>query len=185
MKEILAYTDGSAVVAGKSKGKGGFAAYFPDLFGKKKAYSLGFRNTKTGEMEVTALLYAVRAMPRVYSEPVKLIVYSDSEYVVKSFTERRLERWIEAGWRNSSGIVKNLELWKSIVKGLEQRRGYLRLEMRHIRSHQVEKAKNIFEKKNLLNDPNIQGNMVADRLADYKRHKELLTDITKLNEPRY
>lgn len=173
MKEILVYTDGSAVVAGRSRGNGGFAAYFPDLFGEKKAYSLGYKNTKTGEMEVTALLHAIQAMPKSYTEPVKLIVYSDSEYVVKSFTEHRLERWIEAGWRNSSGVVKNLELWKSIVRGLERRENYLTLEMRHIRSHQVEKSKNIFEKKNLMRDPHIQGNMIADRLADYKRHKKL------------
>lgn len=171
MKEILAYTDGSAVVVGTNKGKGGFGTYFPDLFGEKKAFSQGFKNTKTGEMEVTALLHAIRALPKDYSESVKLIVYSDSEYVVKSFTENRLERWIAAGWRNSSGVVKNIELWKSIVAGLEKRR-YLKLEMRHIRSHQVEKCKDTVKRERLLRDPNIQGNMVADRLADYKRHRD-------------
>jgi len=173
-KDILAYTDGSAVVAGKNKGNGGFGTYFPDLFGERRAFSLGFKETKTGEMEVMALLYAIKTMPIAYSEPVRLIVYSDSEYVVKSFTEYRLERWIDAGWRNSSGIVKNLKLWKKIVEELDKRKSYMSLQMRHIRSHQVEKSKNIFEKKNLLKDPNIQGNMVADRLADYKRHKELI-----------
>lgn len=173
MREIIAYTDGSAVVAGKDKGKGGFGTYFPDLFGKQKAFSLGYKNGKTGQMEVTALLYAIKAMPLdLGHQKAKLIVYSDSEYVVKTFTEKRLSKWVKAGWRNSSGEVANLELWKKIVGELYVKRGhYLELEMRHIKSHQVEKAKNIFEKKNLMNDPHIIGNMMADRLADYKRHE--------------
>lgn len=175
MKQIFAYTDGSAVVAGKDKGKGGFATYFPDLFGRKKAYSAGYQNGKTGQMEVTALLYAIRAMPKTSAEPIKLIVYSDSEYVVKSFTEHRLIRWIDNGWRNSSGEVKNLDLWKRIIHELyEVRFDYLTLEMRHIRSHQVEKAKGEDDKKALMEDPHIIGNMMADRLADYKRHKTLI-----------
>jgi ribonuclease HI len=175
MKQIFAYTDGSAVVAGKDKGRGGFATYFPDLFGKRKAYSVGYLSGKTGQMEVTALLYAIRAMPKTSIEPIKLIVYSDSEYVVKSFTEGRLSKWVENGWRNSSGEVKNLDLWKEIIGELYVRRGdYLTLEMRHIRSHQVEKAKSEDDKKALMEDPHIIGNMMADRLADYKRHKTLV-----------
>ncbi len=49
----------------------------------------------------------------------------------------------------------------------------MKLEMIHIRSHQVEKEKDPVKKKQLMEDPNIIGNMVADRLADYKRHKQL------------
>ena len=46
------------------------------------------------------------------------------------------------------------------------------LVMRHIRSHQVQKAKKAKDYKlveKLMNDPNIIGNMMADKLADYKR----------------
>ena len=141
MKEIFAYTDGSAAVSGKNKDRGGFGTYFPDLFGQKKAYSLGYKNGKTGQMEITALLYAIKAMPLdCGDQKITLIVYSDSEYVVKSFTEKRLEKWIKNGWRNSSGQVKNLELWKEVIGELYAKRGhYLTLKMRHIKSHQVEK----------------------------------------------
>ena len=56
MKSIVAYTDGSAVVRGKMAGAGGFGTYFPKhLDGKPKAYSLGFKETKTGRMEIMAL----------------------------------------------------------------------------------------------------------------------------------
>ena len=168
---VDAYTDGSAVVMGKLKGRGGFGVYFPLLNGEPKAYSLGFRSAKVGQMEVMALKYAIMAMPRELDTPVQLNVYSDSEYVVKSFTEGRLKKWIANGWRNSSGVVKNLELWKDIVELLKERSKYLTINLIHIRSHQVEKAKTKAEKAKLMKDPNIIGNMKADALADYKRHE--------------
>ncbi len=178
--EIIAYTDGSAVVRGEMAGAGGFGTYFPKhLSGEAKAYSLGFKETKTGRMEISALYYAIASMPIKYNSKVVLIVYSDSEYVVKSFTENRLTKWIRNGWRNSSGNVKNRDLWEAVLTALNKRT-YLTLEMRHIRSHQVEKEKDPIKKANLMKDPNIIGNMVADRLADYKRH-EILINKDKIN----
>jgi ribonuclease HI len=176
-KQITAYTDGSAVVRGKSKGNGGFAAYFPDFYGKKLAFSLGFLNTKTGRMEVSALFYAITAFDLDQKEKVLLKVYSDSEYVVKTFTENRLQKWIRNDWRNPSGDIKNRDLWEAIILALKQR-PFLDLEMEHIRSHQVEKAKTQEDKDVLLQNKHIQGNRVADFLADYKRHNELLTNDT-------
>lgn len=175
MEKIIAYTDGSAVVRGKAKGNGGFGTYFPNLYGERKAFSLGFQETKTGRMEITALYYAITALNKEFKGV--LTVYSDSEYVVKSFTEKRLLKWIKNGWKNTSGDVKNQDLWKAIVKELELRSD-MELEMIHIRSHQVEKAKTQEEKEALLSNEHIQGNRVADFLADYKRHINLLTKDT-------
>ena len=176
MKQIIAYTDGSAVVRGKAKGNGGFGTYFPDLYGNKSAFSLGFKNTKTGRMEVSALFYAINAIKK--DTAVELIVYSDSEYVVKSFTEGRLLKWRANGWRSSGGSIANIDLWKCILRELEAR-PQMKLTMRHIRSHQVEKEKDPYKKRKLMKDPNIIGNMMADQLANYKRHKNLL-DSDKL-----
>lgn len=177
MKNFIVYTDGSAVAIGKNKGRGGFGTYFPDdFFGKKAAYSLGYKNTKTGRMELMALYFAIKHFDKHLTfEPVVLTVYSDSEYVVKSFTEHRLERWINNGWRNSSGEVANIDLWKAIIHVLVERK-YLTLKMKHIKSHQVEKAgkpKNQMLVNALMKNPHIRGNMIADRLADYKRHTNL------------
>lgn len=171
MNKVVAYTDGSAVVKGKNKGNGGFGTYFPDLNGSKIAFSAGYKNTKTGRMELTALYFAITAIEIDFKGVLN--VYSDSEYVVKSFTEQRLLKWIKNGWRNTSGEVKNLDLWKAIKKELDDRVD-MTLEMTHIRSHQVEKEKDNDKKKQLMTDPNIIGNMMADRLADYKRHNVLL-----------
>ena len=166
MRTVLAYTDGSAVVRGPCKGNG-------DFYGKRRAFSLGFKETKTGRMEIMALLYAITAFHINRKEAILLRVYSDSEYVVKSFTEKRLEKWIQAGWRNTSGVVKNIDLWKAIIDALNKR-PFLELEMRHIKSHQVEKEKCPIAKKRLMSNPHIIGNMMADFYADYKRHKVLL-----------
>ena len=173
MRTIIAYTDGSAVIRGPNSGNGGFGTYFPDFYGVKKAYSFGYSKTKTGRMEIMALYHAISALYYSHKEPIKLIVYSDSEYVVKSFTENRLEKWIKADWTNTSGEVKNRDLWEAILKALEGRK-FLTLEMRHIKSHQVEKEKDKEKKKLLLSNPHIVGNMVADGLANYKRHNILL-----------
>lgn len=181
MKTIVAYTDGSAVVVGPRKGHGGFGVYFPDLFGVKKGYSKGYENTKTGRMEIMALFYAIKAMPLESKETMVLRVYSDSQYVVKTFTENRLQKWISNNWISYGSNIKNVDLWKAVKRELDNR-PFLSLQMIHIKSHQVEKEKDKEKKTKLMQDPNVIGNMMADRLADYKRHKQLNeTDKLKIN----
>lgn len=176
MKSINCYTDGSARILKNPtrNGPGGFAAYFPDLFGEKKAFSLGFEETKTGRMEVMALLYAIRAFGVDMKERVELTVYSDSQYVTKAFTERWLVKWMANNWQNASGEIKNKDLWVKIKDSLLER-PLLKLNMVHIKGHQVDKEKNPVAKAYLMQSPHIVGNMIADKLADYKRHKNLLT----------
>ena len=177
MKEILAYTDGSAVVTGKNKGNGGFGTYFPDLNGQHVGYRCGYKSTKTGRMELTALYHAIVAIDK--TTICKLKVYSDSEYVVKSFTEGRLKRWIKAGWKTAaSQEVKNKDIWLEIVHAISKRPKMV-FDIKHIRSHQVDKEKDKSKKMDLMKDPHIIGNMMADRLADYKSH-DVLLDCDKI-----
>lgn len=174
MDVIIAYTDGSAVASGVLNGHGGFGTYFPNLFGKRKAFSLGFKDTKTGRMEIMALLYAVKAIPESWEG--KLQVYSDSQYVVKTFTEKRLEKWILNNWKSYGNEIKNQDLWKELNRHLILREK-MELEMVWIKAHQVDDAKNPQAKASLLKDEHILGNMVVDKLADHKRHiNKLETD---------
>lgn len=183
MDFINCYTDGSATVNGKDAGKGGFGVYFPDLMGTPRAFSLGFKNGLTGQMEVCALLYAIRAIPLNYDKPLTLRVYSDSEYVVKTFTEKRLQKWVSNGWRNSSGDVKNRSLWEFIIEALKDR-SFLVLEMIHIRSHKLEKEKDPEKKKYLKMNPDVIGNCMADKFADYKRHTNLLESVFEIKHSK-
>lgn len=171
---IKAYTDGSACIRGKNSGKGGFATYFPDLLGSKKVYSLGFKNTKTGRMEITALLYAIKAIP--LSLECTLKVYSDSEYVVKSFTENRLERWVANNWVSWGNAVKNVDLWESVLYEISKR-SKMELILEHIKSHQLDKEKDKNKRKLLLANENIKGNWIADKFADYKRFTKFKIDV--------
>ena len=143
---------------------GGYGVYFPNFYGKKYGVQGRSNNTKTGRMELTALFAAIDSF-YVNHAPMKLIVYSDSQYVVKSFTEKRLERWIANGWKNSSGTVANLDVWKKVLLALKIR-PWLTLEMRWIKGHQLDKNKK--NREELLKDPHIVGNAMADLLADYK-----------------
>lgn len=169
MEKITAYTDGSAVVAGKNKGRGGFGAYFPSLLGSPKIYSMGFWETKTGRMEIMALLYALKAIP--LNKIVELTVYSDSQYVVFSFTKDRLRKWILNNWISYGEPIKNVDLWKKVLDELIKRPN-LKLNMVHIKGHQYDKEKCKVKKKELLKNPHILGNTIADRFANYKRFKE-------------
>jgi len=165
MKTIIAYTDGSAVVSGEYKGRGGFGVYFPDFYGKPKGIHKGYQYTKTGRSEQLALLHAIKSIPIGSQEEIILKVYSDSQYVVKSFTEKRLEKWKSNGWQNSSGNVKNRDLWEKILSEI-LKRPFLTLDMNWIKAHQLDKEKNPIELEKLRKDPHIVGNAMADKLAD-------------------
>jgi len=172
METIFCYTDGSAAVAGERAGYGGYGTFFPKLRGEKRAFSAGYFNTKTGRMEVTAVLNAVKNSP----DNIHLVVYSDSEYVVKTFSEGRLLKWMNNDWISYGNEVKNVDLWKKILEAL-RKKPKLRLTLRHIKGHQYDKEKDPEKKKNLLKNKHIFGNTVADRLADYKRHTFYYKDL--------
>ena len=169
VRTILAYTDGSAVASGRLKGHGGFGTYFPDLNGEAKAFSLGYLDTKTGRMEITALLFAIKNIP--LDLECELVVYSDSQYVTKTFTENRLSRWILNNWISNGVQVKNVDLWSCIQSELYKRPKMI-LTMKWIKAHQLDKLKkkDILKRKELLENEHIFGNAVADLLADHKRH---------------
>ncbi len=181
MVKIIAYTDGSAVASGKLKGHGGFGTYFPDLLGERKAFSAGYLETKTGRMEQMALLYAIKAIPEDLE--CVLEVHSDSQYVVKTFTENRLQKWISNNWESYGGQIANVDLWQRIILEMAFK-PKMKLQMVWIKAHQLDKLKKseIEKKRELLKNPHIVGNTIADKLADHKRHKNKLKNDKLNNE---
>lgn len=176
MRNIIAFTDGSAVVKGKYSGYGGYGAYITEEGKEDRFFSKGFTGTKTGRMEISALLCVLRQMES--NQRIKLTVHSDSQYVVKAFTEGWLNKWESQKWIKFTGEeVKNVDLWKKIVEEI-RKRDKLILIMKHIKSHQVNKAKKK-DREELLKNPIIRGNAIADILADYKRHKKYVEDTYK------
>lgn len=75
--------------------------------------------TTNQRMEVTAVLKALEA------NPGRLVVVSDSTYVVNCFRQGWWKGWQRRGWRNSRGDdVANQDLWRPLVRlVIEERAG--------------------------------------------------------------
>nr|QBK85842.1 MAG: ribonuclease H [Marseillevirus LCMAC101] len=152
---FYAFTDGSCK---PNPGSGGWCwvFYFPhkntvirfiDTGGKKK--------TTNNEMELTAMLECLQFLQKK-DKPYKVIVYSDSEYVLKGLVSGGngivgivpngwCHNWKKNGWKNRP----NLLLWQKIYQ--ECQRCYkdgIKLELRWVEGHSGD-----------------EGNDLADNLA--------------------
>lgn len=46
-------------------------------------------------------------------------LYSDSKYLTDAFNKHWVDGWLKKNWRGSSGPVKNIDLWKRLLKAME------------------------------------------------------------------
>lgn len=95
------YTDGS------SRGNPGPGGYGTILIwkGKQKELSQGYKRTTNNRMELMAVIAGLEALNR---EELPIVIYSDSQYVVKAWEEGWLKKWIAT---NFKGGKKNKDLW--------------------------------------------------------------------------
>jgi Ribonuclease HI len=116
--KVTLYTDGSA--RGNPDGPGGYGAILVYVDSKgithEKELSAGFKKTTNNRMELMAAIVGLEAL----TKPCEVVLYSDSQYLVKAFNEHWLEGWIKKGWkRGKNEPVKNIDLWKRILKAME------------------------------------------------------------------
>lgn len=149
---ISIYTDGSANARSSSPAYrlGGMAAVFVVDGKVTKIIHKGYRNTKTGRMELRAALTALQ----VLGKDQTATIYSDSEYVVKSFTEHRIERWELENWP-----CANADLMKELLSEFRKFRSGA-VKFRHVKGHSTNEYNNL-----------------ADHHASYKNFKEYEQDI--------
>ncbi|EGD48722.1 Ribonuclease H [Ruminiclostridium papyrosolvens DSM 2782] len=109
MKQVEIYTDGAC---SGNPGAGGWGAVL--MYGEHKVEISGFeKSTTNNKMELTAAFEALKRL----KEPCKVNLYSDSAYLVNAFLQGWLDKWIKNGWkRNKNEEVKNIELWKELVR---------------------------------------------------------------------
>jgi ribonuclease HI len=117
--KVRIYTDGSA--RGNPDGPGGYGTIieYIDKSGTQhiREYSGGYKKTTNNRMELMAAIIGLEAL----TKPCEVELYSDSQYLVKAFNEKWLEGWIKKGWkRGKNEPVKNVDLWKRILKAKEQ-----------------------------------------------------------------
>jgi len=138
--EVVAYADGACY---PNPGPGGWAAillWFDGAIVIEHQISGGTEYTTNNRMEMQAVLEALKVCKR----PVKIVVYSDSQYVVHSigtWIEGKpdfinpgwLPFWKSRGWRTvGNKKVKNQDLWEALW---EECSCHCRIEMKHVKGH--------------------------------------------------
>jgi len=98
---VIIYTDGS------SRGNPGPGGYGTILMAgnNKKELSRGFKHTTNNRMELMAVIAGLEALKK---EGLKVVIYSDSKYVVDAVEKGWLNTWIAT---NFKGGKKNQDLW--------------------------------------------------------------------------
>ena len=150
-KTITAYTDGSAVT--KYPYLGGFGVYIKHG-DKRLKIRKGFCFTKTGRMELTAVLYCLRA---IKDKNILIKIYSDSMYVVNTCNE-----WIENWHILDYADKKNVDILRLLREELNMFSKRPRIV--HIKGHQD------------VENEHQRCNAIADELANYKTQKDYEMD---------
>ena len=75
------------------------------------------KKTTNNRMELMAAIVALEALNR----PCQVDLYSDSKYLVDAFNQHWIDSWLKKNWkRGKNEDVKNVDLWKRLLKAKEQ-----------------------------------------------------------------
>jgi len=107
LNKIVIYTDGACK---GNPGPGGWGALLRSADGAEKELFGGESETTNNRMEMMAVIEALSALKR----PCHVVLYVDSQYVLKGMTEW-LHGWKAKGWRTAAKQpVKNVDLWQRL-----------------------------------------------------------------------
>lgn len=111
-KIVEIYTDGAC---SGNPGPGGWGAVM--IYGEyQKEISGGAAETTNNRMELTAVIEALSLLKR----PCKVLLTTDSKYVVESVTKGWVYGWKKRDWKKSDGKPAiNVELWEKLLPLLE------------------------------------------------------------------
>ena len=117
MQKVSIYSDGAAR---GNPGPGGYGTLmrYVDPSGNmhEREVSQGYVCTTNNRMELLGAIVGFEALKR----PCTVDFYSDSQYVIKAFTDNWIEGWLRRGWKNSQKQpVKNVDLWKRLIAAVE------------------------------------------------------------------
>lgn len=131
--EVRIYTDGAC---SGNPGPGGWAALLR-YNDREKTLSGGEPTTTNNRMELAAAIAGLEALKR----PCRVVIVTDSQYVMKGITEW-LPRWKARGWRTAGKQpVKNADLWQrldALVQRHEVRWEWVRGHAGHAENERVD-----------------------------------------------
>lgn len=106
MDKIEIYTDGACK---GNPGVGGWGALLVAGEHEKELFG-GEPDTTNNRMELMAVIKALELLKR----PCKIMLHTDSQYVLKGITEW-ITGWKAKGWKTASKApVKNVDLWQAL-----------------------------------------------------------------------
>ncbi|MEE4217966.1 MAG: ribonuclease HI [Xanthomonadales bacterium] len=105
-ENVVIYTDGAC---SGNPGPGGWGVVL--LYrGHRREISGGEKETTNNRMEMMAVIAALETLRR----PCKILLHTDSTYVMKGMTEW-LQQWKSRGWKTAAKKpVKNVDLWQRL-----------------------------------------------------------------------
>jgi len=106
------FTDGAC---SGNPGPGGWGALLR-WGGKEKEIFGGEKETTNNRMELTAVIRALESLKR----PVKVLLHTDSTYVMQGIT-KWIHGWKKNGWKTSAKEpVKNEDLWRALDEAVQR-----------------------------------------------------------------
>jgi ribonuclease HI len=110
---IIIYSDGGSL---NNPGPGGYGVVIIEN-GKRFEMSGGFRLTTNNRMELSG---AIKGLSR-FENPVKVLLRTDSQYVVKGIMQGWARKWRKNGWmRSRNEPAENYDLWKILLELTEK-----------------------------------------------------------------
>jgi ribonuclease HI len=100
-KKLIVYTDGSSR---GNPGPGGYGAILK-WGDTEKEISQGYLRTTNNRMELMAVIAALESLKK---PNLDIVIYSDSQYIVKSIEQGWLKKWLATDFQ---GGKKNKDLW--------------------------------------------------------------------------
>jgi ribonuclease HI len=112
MERVEIFCDGAC---SGNPGPGGYGCIIRHN-GKEKELSGGAAMTTNNKMELTGAIASLEAL----TVPSRVILTSDSQYLIKGMTEW-IDGWQKRGWKNANKKpVLNRELWEKLIELAER-----------------------------------------------------------------
>ena len=117
MLQVCIYADGASR---GNPGPGGYGTIVrirdQHMHITEQVFSPGFSCTTNNRMELLGVIVGLESL----QQPYKLMILSDSSYVVNAFQQHWVESWLAHNWKTAGKKpVKNADLWKRLLQALD------------------------------------------------------------------
>lgn len=115
LNQVAIYTDGACE---PNPGPGGYGAVLIHGSARRELHG-GFRRTTNNRMEIFAAIAGLEAL----KVPCKVVLYSDSKYLVDAISKGWARRWKAMGWwRTKKEKAANADLWARLLAACKKHR---------------------------------------------------------------